>query len=433
MLTWDKPDPGIFTDTDINIITNAGIAEDYPTSYYRNDKTGKLMIRGFLISDKHPNNQDWEVRNLDKYVRTFIGRPNIITPGFHHVGPRATLEEWLKVQEPFGFASMTDTVYNPKFGVYDYISEVFDEDIAQAIESGEIKIPKYNSPAIWGVPILERRGDKTIRVFNDWVGVHSAVVKSPAFDPEIAQINPQACRGDILLCRDKLAAIAESSYNQIQLLKENYHGYISPTPQSPHNGGFKQDMSDPNQAYHDLNKKLQEENLKLQTNATTLGERNTTLEETLKKEREQAKALIEERDNLKSKVTSYESLEAKNKLRTELDVKLSKTKQYYKNVEARSKKVDELVEKNIPIDAIDTIYEGMFYTDDEIKAMSEEGEPKPDDNGDGIKPDGGNMPSPQGGIASSSSKYTGMQTDGGTKSKKLAAINLMNEIMELRL
>jgi hypothetical protein len=342
----DKWHPQIFADI--------GIGEYEPEFYKVGDD---YYLRHFLISDKHDNTNGWRVENLSKYVKTFIGRPLIITPGYHHIAD-VDLNKWLEIQKPYAIGSMTNVVYNPKWSSYDAITQITSNEARSAFEKGYI--PKFLSPGIHGSKVRYENG---VRVFEEWNGVHSAVVLKPSFRPiEMTQFRDTACTGEKFLCVKELVAVAEE-YNI-----EKLFSYLNNTNEKNPPEDKKLE-NNPNTSSHVdvLLDKLQKELAEERRLKELEIEKNRTLADNLKKEQETNQSITKERDDFKSKTTSYEAEKAKAELKKSIDVKLKTTKMFYNNTDARSKKVDELVEKNFKVEDLDVIYENMFMTKEEIE------------------------------------------------------------------
>lgn len=348
ILEQQMPNPQIFTDT---------------SGYHEPEliKEGnEYYIRHFLISETHPNTNSWRTENLDKWVTSAKGYPLIITPGYHHIAD-PDRKKWFELQKPYAIGDMEQILFNDKFHCYDALTHVTNEKAKSALDKGYM--PKFVSPGIHGNKVrLETENGKIIRVFEDAQIMHSAVVLKPSFPKEIAQINDTTCKGEKFLCQRELAAIAE----EIDI--EKLFSDLNNTNEKNSTEDISKMDTPPTSSHVDvLLDKLQKELAEERKQKELEIEKNKSLAETLRKEQETNQSITKERDDFKTKTTSYEAEKAKAELKKSIEEKLSKTKMFYNNPDARSKKVDELVDKNFKIEDLDVIYENLFMTEDEIK------------------------------------------------------------------
>lgn len=348
--------PQVFTDT-----PTIGIASYEPILYKEGDK---YYIRHFLISALHYNTQDWRVEGIEKYVRSAIGKTVNVTPGFHHIVANSR-DEWLKLSQPYGIASITDVVFNKKYGSYDAISEVTNPEIIPLLEKGYI--PPFYSPGVFASKYrVEQVGNKMIRVFEEWEIMDSTVVRSPAFRPkEMAMIHNTACKGGKAICASKLAAIAED-FNPAVELKNNFASLNIQSQKNPSDMVGEGDGSSKHvdTLLEKVNKELAEEKrLREITEA-----KNQELSKSLSDVQGKITAITTERDTLKTKVDAVEAEQKKTALRNELDAKLKLTRNYFNDSDARSKKVEEMIAKGFTPEHLDTVFEGQFLTEEEAKA-----------------------------------------------------------------
>jgi len=344
--------PQIFADIDI------GIASYEPTII----KTGdNYYLRHFLISDKHSNTQGWRVENLQEYVKTFIGKPLIVAPGFHHL---ADLDKntWLKIQEPYAIGSMVDVVFNPTYGSYDAITHVTKEEAKLALEKGIV--PPFTSPAIHGT----FRFDGDVKVFTNWEGMQSAVVLKPAFRPiDMARIKPVGCTGDKYLCRKELIAIAEDGYNLDNLIKNNFTTLNNTNGKNDSDNNMTGEQPTGSNHVDTLLNKFQNELAEEKRQRELEVEKNKQLAESLKKIQDEKDSVVKERDTYKTKTDSYEKEKQKSELKKTIEDKLRRTKLFFNDADLRSKKVDEFVNKGFKPEDLDVVYDGQFMTEDELK------------------------------------------------------------------
>lgn len=380
------------------------------------ERDGHLFIRHYLIS-KHPNTQNWRVENIEQYVKTFIGKPVILAPGFHHVVADSR-DEWLALQAPYGIASIEEIVYNPKLGIYDAISQVKDKNVESALRDGYI--PKFVSPAVRGIKMHLEKDElgNTIRVFDEWEGMHEAIVKRPATRPiDIAKINETSCRGGKHLCRMKLAAIAEDlgELNFGNEIKNNFASLnISPEKQIQDTNLVDEQKG--SNHVDTLLKKMQDELNEANRKAELQQEQLDAIKKSSAETESKLVSVEKERNDLKSKTEAYEQEKAKVELKKALEAKLKTVKMFVKDAELRNKKVDELADKNFKVEDLDVVYENQFLTEDQIKAELETQE----------------LAKPTVGIAEESRISTSVQTS-KPDARNVKGAMILDEILELRL
>ena len=335
-------------------------------------ENGKLYLRHFLLSANHFNNQLWRVERIEDFLKTWPGHPLIMTPGYNHIFD-SNRETWLKIQEPYTVGIGVDSVYNNKYGCYDSITEITNPRFEKALEEG--LIPQFNSPGVFASQMREEtdKEGRLIRVFEKGEIMHSAVVLSPAFRPkEMATINATGCRGEAAMCRNKLAAIAsdkELETDPYELTKNYFRAYIRGDQKtSVKQMGDKDTESGDSKVVNTLLDKLQtdvkDKNLALEKANARIAE----LEKSEKSASEKETLVTKDRDDLKKKFEDIDKAKQAEEMKKKFDAKLKTVKMYNKDDEARSKKVDEFISKDIKLEDLDSIYEGMILSEDELKA-----------------------------------------------------------------
>lgn len=326
----------------------------------------EYYIRHFLISELHANTNNWKTENLVKWVNSARGYPLIATPGYHHIAD-PDRETWKKLQKPYAIGDMEQILFNEKYGCYDALTHVTNEQAKSALDKGYM--PRFTSPGIHGNKVrYETQDGKIIRVFEDAQIMHSAVVLKPSFPKEIAQINGTACKGTSFLCKKELAAIAEEL--DLGKILENNFATLNNTKEknSLEDNMPGEDTKQGSSSHVDiLLEKIQNDLAQEKKARELLEEKNKALAESFKTEQEKATALEKEKADLKSKVDAIDKEKQKVALKQAFEEKLKKTKLYFNNDELRNKKVAELVEKDYKVEDIDTLFKDMTMTEDEIK------------------------------------------------------------------
>ena len=174
---------------------------------FEND--GDKFAKFFLISDEE-NLKKWQVtpESIPRRIDTFKGMPFVSEPELAHFGADdMPLEEILRVQETFRAGTIIDTQYNPNnhqaFAIVKFENNKLGIETWEALQRGEAV---YVSPAVAGSGVTTAMG---VNLFLDWVGVHLARVKSPAYGVFHASIK-STCEGDEKACVRNLLASAST-------------------------------------------------------------------------------------------------------------------------------------------------------------------------------------------------------------------------------
>jgi hypothetical protein len=173
----------------------------------------KLYIKTFLI-DASISGNAWGVSRqsiVDK-IHTFIGKPLVLyknAKGELDHPPDAdaqTIADWNTIQEPFRIGTIVDVVrkeqYNqgPHDDQYFAIIEVTDKDARDVLQSTNQTL--YVSPALADLHrnlVANRSGEVVGQESDNWVGMHLALVREPAYGIRKAQITAK-CGGSEEVC-----------------------------------------------------------------------------------------------------------------------------------------------------------------------------------------------------------------------------------------
>ena len=173
----------------------------------------KLYIKTFLI-DASISGNSWGVSRqsiVDK-IHTFIGKPLVLYKNAkgeldHPPDKEAqTIADWNTIQEPFRIGTIVDVVrkeqYNqgPHDDQYFAIIEVTDKDAREVLHGTNQTL--YVSPALADLHrnLVANRGGEVVGEESDnWVGMHLALVREPAYGIRKAQITAK-CGGSEEVC-----------------------------------------------------------------------------------------------------------------------------------------------------------------------------------------------------------------------------------------
>ena len=173
----------------------------------------KLYIKTFLI-DASISGNSWGVSRqsiVDK-IHTFIGKPLVLYKNAkgeldHPPDEEAqTIADWNTIQEPFRIGTIVDVVrkeqYNqgPHDDQYFAIIEVTDKDAKEVLHGTNQTL--YVSPALADLHrnLVANRGGEVVGEESDnWVGMHLALVREPAYGIRKAQITAK-CGGSEEVC-----------------------------------------------------------------------------------------------------------------------------------------------------------------------------------------------------------------------------------------
>lgn len=172
------------------------------------DKNGRLFLKTFLIDDT-TNKLGWKMNpdSLDKYINSAIGRPAILNAihyhplEFNHI-KAASFEPFISAQEPYRVGTIKQIYPATIPHSYDALIEITDPRLVEAYHKGELKIPRYVSPAVYD---LHPSDGKEI---NDYEFLHLAFVDEPAYGIIKANVKGE-CHGTEQTCMNHLAQAAE--------------------------------------------------------------------------------------------------------------------------------------------------------------------------------------------------------------------------------
>lgn len=169
-------------------------------SFSRNDR---FFIKSFLLDDSR-NVNNWRVTDaaLERDIKTFVGKPFVVTPEFDH--PRADL------QEQYRKGTIIDAGIDYSSGKAYAVAEITDALTAEQIKRGEIQ---FVSPSVGAeeedVQKDANTGSEKITI-KKFMGYHLAGVKKPAFGIYKAQIKGQ-CTGSQGVCTNQLRQVQAST------------------------------------------------------------------------------------------------------------------------------------------------------------------------------------------------------------------------------
>jgi hypothetical protein len=186
----------------------------------------KLYIKTFLI-DASISGNAWGVsrQSIVDNIHTFIGKPLVLYKDqrgeLDHPpdSDAATVGEWAAAQEPFRIGTIVDVVrkeqyqQGPHDDQYFAIIEVQDKDAKEILNGTSQTL--YVSPALADLHrnlIANRKGEVVGEESDNWVGMHLALVREPAYGIRKAQITAK-CGGDERSCIAQL--------KKARLLKDN--------------------------------------------------------------------------------------------------------------------------------------------------------------------------------------------------------------------
>ena len=173
----------------------------------------KLYIKTFLI-DASISGNSWGVSKqsiVDK-IHTFIGKPLVLyknAKGELDHPPDAdaqTVADWNTIQEPFRIGTIVDVVRKEQFNQgphddqYFAIIEVTDKDAKEVLHGTNQTL--YVSPALADLHrnlVANRSGVVVGEESDNWVGMHLALVREPAYGIRKAQITAK-CGGSEEVC-----------------------------------------------------------------------------------------------------------------------------------------------------------------------------------------------------------------------------------------
>ena len=177
----------------------------------------RLFIKTFLI-DASISGNAWGVsrKSIVDNIQTFIGKPLVLyknAKGELDHPPDAdaqTIADWNTIQEPFRIGTIIDVVrkeqYNqgPHDDQYFAIIEVTDKDARDVLHGTNQTL--YVSPALADLHrnlVANRAGELVGEESDNWVGMHLALVREPAFGIKKAQIVAK-CGGSEEACITQL-------------------------------------------------------------------------------------------------------------------------------------------------------------------------------------------------------------------------------------
>lgn len=169
------------------------------------EKNGKLFLKTFLIDDT-TNKLGWKMNAdaLDNYINTAIGRPAILNSihfhplEFNHI-KADQFDPYIKAQEPYRIGTIKHIYEGSVPHSYDALIEITDPRLVEAYHKGELKIPRYVSPAVY-----ELNPSVDSKEIKDYEFLHIAFVDEPAFGMLKANVKGD-CTGTQDTCMNHLA------------------------------------------------------------------------------------------------------------------------------------------------------------------------------------------------------------------------------------
>lgn len=175
-------------------------------------KESKYFIKLFLLDDSVNKNR-WGINqdSLHKHIDKFKGKPLLLTPDIWHphefdhytedpTDTQKNIDEYRRLQKPYEIGTIVDIGSNLKQGSinheYSALVEVTNTKAIEAFKEG--KIPLFVSPSIYKI----NRDDADDNI-GDWEPIHVAIVDSPAYGIQKANIRGH-CQGDIVSCSTRL-------------------------------------------------------------------------------------------------------------------------------------------------------------------------------------------------------------------------------------
>jgi len=182
------------------------------SSYQTYSNGTRKFAKFFLISDKE-NLKKWQVtpESIPRRINTFIGMPFVSEPELAHFGADdMPLDEILRVQEKWRAGTIVDVQFNPQtmqaFAIVEFLDNALGQETWKELNEGKAV---YVSPAVAG---SGKRTATGVNLFLDWIGIHLARVKSPAYGVFHASIK-SSCEGNERECIRNLMASASNFIN----------------------------------------------------------------------------------------------------------------------------------------------------------------------------------------------------------------------------
>lgn len=185
---------------------------------FKDDNTGDVLIRLFLIQNEYINKQDWLVgpNNFDRNVQRSTGHDLVMYPVTlkdgrqildhpeYKTATASEINDSLANQQKY---SIGKAVLNKKYSPSKYhaIYRITDPDAAKwfienSDDQGNLKVPIFTSPGILYT-------DKTKYGWENWIITHNAIVTKPA-NKEIDAGFFKSCVGDLNTTCQAIAASA---------------------------------------------------------------------------------------------------------------------------------------------------------------------------------------------------------------------------------
>ena len=190
----------------------------------------KLFLKTFLM-DGSVNKNSWGVNQetLDENIKTYIGKPLVITEALDHpvMDGEPNFEHQVIYQDKFRIGTILD-VQN-KDGIYSAVIEVTDPIAKEAYKLGNL--PTYVSSSLFHDGVLTEADNDT----KTWRGLHLAVVDEPAFGVKKARVTGQ-CSGkpDVCLTQLKRAKCDFCIKRTVQNYKDKVATNNKSSPNSSH-------------------------------------------------------------------------------------------------------------------------------------------------------------------------------------------------------
>jgi hypothetical protein len=297
-------------------------------------ETDKLYIKTFLI-DASISGNAWGVsrQSIVDNIQSFIGKPLVLFRDAkgeldHPPSEASTIAAWSADQEPYRIGTIIDVVrkeqYNqgPHDDQYFAIIEVTDKDAKEVLRGTEQTL--YVSPGLADLHsnlVANQSGQLVAEESNQWIGMHLALVREPAYGIRKAQITA-SCGGDETKCIAQL--------RRARLAKQNC-GFCPKT-------ALLNTSQVKSLGNHQSLRLSEEDNTNKKEETTTETEQKTT--ETKKSETD----LEKENSKLKQQIATLETkLSETQSLKSELNSRLAALE-----IESKETKIDRVLAAKIP-------------------------------------------------------------------------------------
>lgn len=186
---------------------------EYQSSHYE-PKTDDLFLVYTAINGEF-NANGWRVEDIDKNIKTGLGRPGVIKPKdqsnpddtnqegqfVHPVFRNASLQALLQNQESFSIARAVRLDKPSASANWRVWLQVTDPDAKIALKNASASYPKYISPQVITFP-SDFPDEEQAKTYKHWLISHWAFVDIPAYGEQMKVRGN--CYGDIDGCKIKL-------------------------------------------------------------------------------------------------------------------------------------------------------------------------------------------------------------------------------------